>query len=54
MSDICFLCSLASNLDNWLEINFRKRRWMAVAEVKETCPWMKEALDILIRRQIQL
>ncbi|XP_019436731.1 PREDICTED: nudix hydrolase 18, mitochondrial-like [Lupinus angustifolius] len=42
-------------LDNWPEMNFRKRRWMTVAEAKEICPhaWMKEALDVLVCRQTQ-
>ncbi|XP_019457158.1 PREDICTED: nudix hydrolase 18, mitochondrial-like [Lupinus angustifolius] len=42
-------------LDNWPEMNFRKRRWMTVPEAKEICPhtWMKEALDVLVSRQIQ-
>ncbi|KAK7291364.1 hypothetical protein RIF29_06440 [Crotalaria pallida] len=42
-------------LDNWPEMNFRKRRWMTVAEAKEICPhvWMKEALDVLVTRQTQ-
>ncbi|CAL0323927.1 unnamed protein product [Lupinus luteus] len=42
-------------LDNWPEMNFRKRRWMTVAGAKEICPhtWMKEALDVLVSRQIQ-
>ncbi|WVZ15045.1 hypothetical protein V8G54_012611 [Vigna mungo] len=43
-------------LDNWPEMNTRKRRWMTVAEAKEICPypWMKEALDVLVMRQNQL
>ncbi|KAG5013284.1 hypothetical protein JHK86_025545 [Glycine max] len=43
-------------LDNWPEMNTRKRRWMTVDEAKEICPyaWMKEALDELVRRQTQL
>ncbi|XP_019430469.1 PREDICTED: nudix hydrolase 18, mitochondrial-like [Lupinus angustifolius] len=42
-------------LDNWPEMNFRKRRWMTVAEAKEICPhsWMNEALDVLVSRQTQ-
>ncbi|KAE9588256.1 hypothetical protein Lal_00002741 [Lupinus albus] len=42
-------------LDNWPEMNFRKRIWMTVAEAKEICPhaWMKEALDVLVNRQTQ-
>ncbi|KAJ7975272.1 Nudix hydrolase mitochondrial-like [Quillaja saponaria] len=43
-------------LELWPEMNTRKRRWMTVAEAKEVCPhaWMKEALDVLVCRQIQL
>ncbi|MED6167468.1 hypothetical protein PIB30_002950 [Stylosanthes scabra] len=46
---------VSKQLDNWPEMNFRKRRWMTVAEAKEICPydWMKEALDILVQRQTQ-
>nr|AFK43614.1 unknown [Lotus japonicus] len=40
-------------LDNWPEMNTRRRKWITVAEAKEICPyaWMKEALDELVNRQ---
>ncbi|XP_061339969.1 nudix hydrolase 18, mitochondrial-like [Gastrolobium bilobum] len=47
---------VSKELDNWPEMNTRKRRWLTVAEAKEICPyaWMKEALDELVNRQTQL
>ncbi|XP_061357597.1 nudix hydrolase 18, mitochondrial-like [Gastrolobium bilobum] len=52
-----YMFSLLVNkqLENWPEKNFRKRRWMTVAEAKKVCPhtWMKEALDVLVNRQSQ-
>ncbi|KAF8398947.1 hypothetical protein HHK36_014812 [Tetracentron sinense] len=39
-------------LDLWPEKNVRQRRWMTVSEAREVCQhwWMKEALDVLVRR----
>ncbi|XP_057445512.1 nudix hydrolase 17, mitochondrial-like [Lotus japonicus] len=39
-------------LDLWPEKTLRRRIWMNVAEAREVCHhwWMKEALDILVRR----
>ncbi|KAL5545225.1 hypothetical protein UlMin_009009 [Ulmus minor] len=43
-------------LDLWPEKNLRKREWMSVAQAREACQqvWMKEALDELVRRQLQV
>ncbi|XP_062109469.1 nudix hydrolase 17, mitochondrial isoform X2 [Humulus lupulus] len=39
-------------LDLWPEKNVRRRIWMTVTEAREVCQhwWMKEALDILVKR----
>ncbi|XP_021891386.1 nudix hydrolase 18, mitochondrial-like [Carica papaya] len=39
-------------LDIWPEKNVRKRQWVNVTEARRSCQhwWMKEALDILVRR----
>ncbi|KAL1365870.1 hypothetical protein HN51_013824 [Arachis hypogaea] len=39
-------------LDIWPEKNLRKRIWMTVPQAREICQhwWMKEALDILVKR----
>lgn len=39
-------------LDLWPEKDERQRIWMDVAEAREVCQhwWMKEALDVLVRR----
>ncbi|KAL6959603.1 Nudix hydrolase 17, mitochondrial [Sarracenia purpurea var. burkii] len=39
-------------LDFWPEKGLRQRTWMSAAEAKEACQhwWMKEALDVLVRR----
>ncbi|KAA0046370.1 nudix hydrolase 18 [Cucumis melo var. makuwa] len=39
-------------LDLWPEKHVRERIWMPVAEAREVCRhwWMKEALDILVKR----
>ncbi|WJX67191.1 Diphosphoinositol polyphosphate phosphohydrolase 2 [Trifolium repens] len=44
---------VSKELDNWPEMNLRKRKWLTVDEAKEICPyaWMKEALDELVSRQ---
>ncbi|XP_057427902.1 nudix hydrolase 21, chloroplastic-like [Lotus japonicus] len=44
---------VSKELDNWPEMNTRRRKWITVAEAKEICPyaWMKEALDELVNRQ---
>lgn len=43
-------------LDLWPEMDLRNRRWMSVAQAREVCQnsWMKEALDKLVDRQMQL
>ncbi|CAL0312412.1 unnamed protein product [Lupinus luteus] len=39
-------------LDLWPEKNLRLRIWMSIAQAREACQhwWMKEALDILVKR----
>ncbi|XP_076897870.1 nudix hydrolase 17, mitochondrial-like isoform X1 [Bidens hawaiensis] len=39
-------------LDFWPEKNIRQRAWVSVSKAKEVCQysWMKEALDLLVRR----
>ncbi|XP_058187625.1 nudix hydrolase 17, mitochondrial-like [Rhododendron vialii] len=39
-------------LEFWPEKAFRQRIWMSVTEAKESCQhwWMKEALDVFVRR----
>ncbi|KDP34747.1 hypothetical protein JCGZ_11901 [Jatropha curcas] len=41
-------------LDLWPEKDIRKRRWVTVTEAREVCQtwWMREALEELVRRQI--
>ncbi|CAL0331066.1 unnamed protein product [Lupinus luteus] len=41
-------------LDQWPEKNLRRRIWMTVAQAREACQhwWMKEALDILVKRLV--
>ncbi|XWS50861.1 hypothetical protein CRYUN_Cryun12cG0125900 [Craigia yunnanensis] len=43
-------------LDRWPEKNIRKRKWVTIAKAKEECPhlWMREALEELVRRHMQL
>ncbi|GAB4842713.1 hypothetical protein Ancab_012688 [Ancistrocladus abbreviatus] len=43
-------------LDHWPEKHSRRRRWVKVEEARELCPysWMKEALDLLIKRLAEL
>ncbi|KAL9256173.1 Nudix hydrolase 17, mitochondrial-like protein [Drosera capensis] len=42
-------------LDSWPEQSRRQRKWVKVEEARELCyhPWMKEALDALVRRLTQ-
>ncbi|XP_071702136.1 nudix hydrolase 17, mitochondrial-like [Rutidosis leptorrhynchoides] len=39
-------------LDLWPEKDIRQRVWVSVPKAKEVCqqPWMKEALDLLVKR----
>ncbi|KAJ0728250.1 putative hydrolase [Helianthus annuus] len=39
-------------LDDWPEKDIRQRHWMSAAKAKESCQygWMKEALDLLVKR----
>ncbi|OIW01972.1 hypothetical protein TanjilG_09082 [Lupinus angustifolius] len=39
-------------LDMWPEKDLRRRVWMTIAEAREICQhwWMKEALDIFVKR----
>ncbi|KAI7731132.1 hypothetical protein M8C21_001228 [Ambrosia artemisiifolia] len=39
-------------LDLWPEKNIRQRHWVSVPKAKEVCQqsWMKEALDLLVKR----
>jgi diphosphoinositol-polyphosphate diphosphatase len=43
---------VTEQLDFWPEKHVRQRIWMPVAEARDACRhwWMKEALDILVRR----
>ncbi|PKA53553.1 Nudix hydrolase 17, mitochondrial [Apostasia shenzhenica] len=49
---IMFPLNVTEELDNWPEMSVRQRRWVSVAEAREGCqhPWMREALDRLVRR----
>ncbi|GKV46809.1 hypothetical protein SLEP1_g53772 [Rubroshorea leprosula] len=55
---VCHECCMFSlhverELESWPEMNFRKRKWVTVAEAKEECHvlWMKEALDKFVSYQ---
>ncbi|XP_062118112.1 nudix hydrolase 18, mitochondrial-like [Humulus lupulus] len=43
-------------LEFWPEKDLRNRQWMSVAQAREACQslWMKEALDKLVARQMNL
>lgn len=47
-----FPLRVTEELVHWPEMSARHRRWVSVAEAREGCkhPWMREALDILVRR----
>uniref|UniRef100_A0A1D1YAC2 Nudix hydrolase 17, mitochondrial n=1 Tax=Anthurium amnicola TaxID=1678845 RepID=A0A1D1YAC2_9ARAE len=47
-----FPMNVTEELIHWPEMENRKRRWVTVAEARETCqqPWMKKALDTLVKR----
>ncbi|XP_071725377.1 nudix hydrolase 4-like [Rutidosis leptorrhynchoides] len=52
-----YMFSLLVNkqFDLWPEKNNRNRKWASVSEAREVCKqwWMREALDELVRRQIE-
>ncbi|KAJ8636030.1 hypothetical protein MRB53_010297 [Persea americana] len=45
-----FPLHVTEELDPWPEMNVRRRRWVTVAEARESCKhfWMKEALEKLV------
>ncbi|KAF4373502.1 nudix hydrolase 4 isoform X2 [Cannabis sativa] len=47
---------VSEELDLWPEKNLRNRQWMSVAQAREACQslWMREALDELVARQMNL
>ncbi|KAJ4845842.1 Nudix hydrolase 17, mitochondrial [Turnera subulata] len=47
---------VTEQLEFWPEKDVRRRIWMPVAEAREVCRhwWMKEALDILVERQMSI
>lgn len=49
---IMFPLKVTEELNHWPEMSARNRRWVSVAEAREGCkhPWMREALDRLVRR----
>ncbi|CAD5165900.1 nudix hydrolase 17, mitochondrial-like [Musa acuminata AAA Group] len=49
---IMFPMNVTQELGDWPEMHLRERKWVTVAEAKEGCqhPWMKEALERLVRR----
>ncbi|WOK93158.1 hypothetical protein Cni_G01851 [Canna indica] len=49
---IMFPLNVTEELGNWPEMHMRERKWVTVAEAKEGCqhPWMKEALERLVKR----
>ncbi|KAK8967329.1 hypothetical protein KSP40_PGU001403 [Platanthera guangdongensis] len=49
---ILFPLNVTEELLHWPEMSVRQRRWVSVAEAREGCkhPWMREALDRLVRR----
>ncbi|KAK8921497.1 hypothetical protein KSP39_PZI020598 [Platanthera zijinensis] len=49
---IMFPLKVVEELIHWPEMSARNRRWVSVAEAREGCkhPWMREALDRLVRR----
>ncbi|CAL9131435.1 unnamed protein product [Musa textilis] len=49
---IMFPMNVTQELGCWPEMHLRERKWVTVAEAKEGCqhPWMKEALERLVRR----
>ncbi|CAL9150059.1 unnamed protein product [Musa hybrid cultivar] len=49
---IMFPMNVTQELGDWPEMHLRQRKWVTVAEAKEGCqhPWMKEALERLVRR----
>lgn len=53
---IMFPLNVTEELAHWPEMNVRKRRWVTIAEAKKGCqhPWMKEALDKLVDRLLDL
>ncbi|CAD5168088.1 unnamed protein product [Musa acuminata subsp. malaccensis] len=49
---IMFPLNVTEELGDWPEMHTRERKWVTVADAKEGCqhPWMKEALDRLVKR----
>ncbi|URD78014.1 Nudix hydrolase [Musa troglodytarum] len=49
---ILFPMNVTVELGYWPEMHLRERKWVTVAEAKEGCrhPWMREALERLVRR----
>ncbi|KAJ0974936.1 hypothetical protein J5N97_016901 [Dioscorea zingiberensis] len=49
---IMFPLNVTEELVRWPEMDVRERRWVSVEEAKEGCqhPWMREALERLVRR----
>ncbi|MQL94206.1 hypothetical protein Taro_026863 [Colocasia esculenta] len=47
-----FPLNVTEEMLHWPEMESRKRRWVTVAEARETCqqPWMRKALDKLVKR----
>ncbi|CAL9167516.1 unnamed protein product [Musa hybrid cultivar] len=49
---IMFPLNVTEELGDWPEMHTRERKWVTVADAKEGCqhPWLKEALDRLVKR----
>ncbi|MQL99156.1 hypothetical protein Taro_031870 [Colocasia esculenta] len=49
---ILFPLNVTEELHQWPEMGNRRRRWVTVAEARESCqqPWMRKALDKLVDR----
>ncbi|RRT63358.1 hypothetical protein B296_00037554 [Ensete ventricosum] len=49
---IMFPLNVTEELGDWPEMHVRQRKWVTVAEAREGCqhPWMKEALERLVKR----
>ncbi|URD74816.1 Nudix hydrolase [Musa troglodytarum] len=47
-----FPLNVTEELGDWPEMHVRQRKWVTVAEAREGCqhPWMKEALERLVKR----
>ncbi|KAH0453336.1 hypothetical protein IEQ34_017660 [Dendrobium chrysotoxum] len=49
---VMFPLKVTEELVHWPEMSARERKWVSVEEAREGCkhPWMREALDRLVRR----